>query len=152
MPALLWVTRSATPLTGLPRALTSALRSSVHVSVTVHPVVGRLEPVGPERDLHPTAVTRNDSTRPGSASTIVPTCARRLRALRLVPENVAPGTADVAPLRQTTPSFSGDHSFIRGRWATIAQTRSAGAWISVVTLSWSDMADTLPVTDRRDRG
>ena len=56
----------------------------------------------------------------------------------LVPLKTEPRAGPVAPLTHFPPAFSGDHSPIRGRSATSAQTFSAGAAMSrVAAVGWA---------------
>src|ERR1019366_8784363 len=97
------------------------------------------------------AVTRKDSARPGTASTTVPLVAHSFFPDLFVPLKVAPGAAPVAPFSQLARSFSGDHSCIRVRSATIDQTFSGGAAIPVVTLTWAARGTARRATVRRSR-
>ena len=114
-------TRSPTPVTSRPRKVTSAPRSSSHVSVTTQPDGVGLEPVGPAgRPSGPAASPGRRGPAPGTASTTIPAVDHRFRPAEFTPLNRAPGAAPVAPPSQEAPSFSGDHSPILGRSATIA--------------------------------
>ena len=137
MPARLCVTRSPTPLTSLPEG--------DHRSPFVVPGLGDgttrrrgLESVGPPGDLQAHG-GREGSTRPGTASIAGPRWTT-VSGPRIHPLEPGSGSRAVAPPSQDAPTFSGDHSPIHGRSATIAYNDSGDARISVVTLTSSAMA------------
>ena len=77
-------------------------------------------------------MTANSNTLAGSKPTIVTVVDQRRMPFLLVPRKTAPSAGPVAPLIHFPPAFSGDHSPIRGRSETSAQTFSVGAAISRV--------------------
>jgi hypothetical protein len=124
---LLWAARSETPVAFAAIGLKNPSLRSVQLSVTVHPLCVGVMSYAHRATGRPNAVTRNENRRPGSASTTFATVFHDLPPCRFEPRNAAPGAGPVAPLIQAPPSFSGDHSAMRGRSDTISHTASAEA-------------------------
>ena len=75
-------------------------------------------------------MTANSKTLPGSQATTVTVVDQRRTPFLLVPLNTEPRAGPVAPFVHLPPTFSGDHSPIRGRSETSDHTFSAGAAMS----------------------